>query len=203
MIWVHEELKIMSHLNSLHERAIILKIKSSLCLNFLIDFDESSTFLDGNITRLNKNFPLAVIALSALSYVQKFKTITLKFAFELIFHALNFDHKVSFALICYCTSFLWFKCWIQGLFYWVSLWYGILWRFGSMVPKFFQKHSEFSSRYLSALYTGREAINAYCPMENLLSVYISWLIWVENGRHSSARLSGLWHHGKYNPGLIP
>lgn len=65
----------MSHLNSLHESAIILKIKSSLCLNFLIESRESSTFLDGNIAHLSKNFPLAVIAPSTLSYAQEFKTI--------------------------------------------------------------------------------------------------------------------------------
>lgn len=53
--------------------------------------------------------------------------------------------------------------------------------FKSMIPKFVTNHYKFSSGYLSALHTyilspGRGAVNAYCPIVNLLNVYISWLI---------------------------
>lgn len=47
------------------------------------------------------------------------------------------------------------------------------------------------------------APDASCPIVNLLNVYILRLIWVENGRHSSARLSGPWRHRKFKPRSNP
>lgn len=78
-----------------------------------------------------------------------------------------------------------------------------------MIPESVSNHgyfhqTSFRNAHMQCIVPPRtRAPDASCPIVNLLNVYILRLIWVENGRHSSARLSGLWRHRKFKPRSNP